>query len=99
MNGNHIADLVSTCPLDPKDEPQVRRILLSESASRHLDATSEEVFVVVSRVMRGTEEPATMGRWALRLVPCTTSQAADALRVAQGLKPLARIKSKPSLKP
>lgn len=61
------------------------KILLSEQASRHLDATGERAFIVASRAMRGTEEPETMGRWALHLVPCSIPQADAACRVARGL--------------
>lgn len=62
----------------------VVRILLSEQASRHLDGTGERAFIVVSRAMRGAEEPETRGRWALWLVPCTIAQADAAVRVATG---------------
>jgi len=73
----------------PSDAPTAQgqghtRILLSEAASRHLDATGERCFIVASRAMRGTEEPQTMGRWALHLVPCSIADANAAVRVATG---------------
>jgi hypothetical protein len=61
------------------------RILLSEAASRHLAATGERCFVIASRAMRGAEEPDTMGRWALYLVPCSLADANAAVRVARGI--------------
>jgi hypothetical protein len=71
------------------------RILLSEQASRHLTETGERCFIVTSRAMRGAEEPATMGRWALWLVPCSIQQADAAVRIATGQSLERRTKAKP----
>lgn len=71
------------------------RILLSEQASRHLTATGERAFVVASRVMR-TEEPETLGRWALHLIPCEIAAANAAVGVALGRTRAVRIKASPA---
>jgi hypothetical protein len=60
------------------------RLLLSEAASKHLTDTGHECFIVLSKVLRGVEEPATMGRWAISLVPCSMAQAQAVCNVALG---------------
>lgn len=69
---------------DTPPEGAAIRILLGEAASRHLDAAGEGAFIVISKAMRGTEEPETAGRWALHLLPCSITQANDAVAVIQG---------------
>ncbi len=60
------------------------RLLLSERASQALTDAGHECFIVAHRVMRGTEEPETMGRWALHLIPCSLKDAQAACNVALG---------------
>lgn len=60
------------------------RILLSKAASDHLTATGERAFIVIHKVMRGVEEPDTIGRWALTLHPCSVETSNAARRVALG---------------
>jgi hypothetical protein len=64
--------------------PPTTRILLSEAASKHLTDAGHECLLVAHRVMRGVEEPETMGRWAISLVPCSMAQARAACNVALG---------------
>lgn len=66
------------------------RILLSEAASRHLDAIGEDCFVVTS-FDRSDERS---GRWVLHLIPCTLGQANSAVRVATGQSTERRTKTK-----
>ena len=70
---------------EPNIQGKPVRILLSETASRHLTETGEHAFIVVSRARRGAEEPETAGRWALWLVPCSIAEADSAVRVARGI--------------
>jgi hypothetical protein len=75
--------------------------LLGPTASQALTDAEGECFLVVSKSMRGTEEPLTMGRWVLHLIPCSLALAQAASDVAQGklkaTKP--RAAHKPSSKP
>lgn len=86
-------DSDSDTPHDAAAVAGVVRILLSEAASRHLTATGERAFIVASRVMRGAEEPETMGRWALHFIPCDIVAANAAVGVALGRARAVRIKT------
>ena len=59
---------------------QHTRILLSEAASKHLEATGNTCFIVAS--MDKSDERS--GRWVLHLVPSTYASANAAVRVATG---------------
>jgi hypothetical protein len=69
-------------PLQPR--AAATRLLLSAAVSKHLTDAGHECFLVVHRVMRGVEEPETMGRWALHLIPCSLKDAQAACNVAFG---------------
>jgi hypothetical protein len=55
-------------------------ILLSESASRHLDTIGQDCFAVIGR----GSWPDQPSRWRLWLVPCPVKIANDAVGVAKG---------------
>ena len=69
---------------DPLTTPGVVRILLSRTASDILTASGERAFSIVHQVMRGAEEPATMGRWAITLAPIDWQRARGAASVLVG---------------
>jgi len=79
-------------PPPPPPAPEPIRILLSEAASRRLDATGERAFTIVHRVMR-TEEPGTAGRWAITLAPVEWQTARDASAVLMGKARAVKIKT------
>lgn len=56
------------------------RVLLGEAASHHLDATSEDAFVVIAKDKSDDRS----GRWVIHLLPCSIAQADAAVRVARG---------------
>ena len=60
--------------------PPTTRILLSEGASRHLDAAGHQAFAVIARDMSDDRT----GRWVLHLIPCSLAQAQAACDVATG---------------
>ena len=68
------------------------RILLSQAASRHLSATGERAFVVVSR----GSYPDSAGRWVMHLLPCDVTAANAAVRVALGQSAERRKRQNPS---
>ena len=72
---------------DPLACPNVRRLLLSEAASRYLEATGEGAFVIISKA----SYPATPGRWAIFLAPCPLATAAAACDVLTGKARAVRI--------
>jgi len=69
-------------PFNPPVEvvPGQTRILLSESASRHLDSIGAECFVIVSKA----KTPDVIGRWVIHLVPCSMQTAREAEAVLLG---------------
>jgi hypothetical protein len=78
----------STCTPSEGEKPV--RILLSESASKHLDQTGENAFAVIA-FDRSDQHSA---RWVMHLVPCSFAEADDAVHVAQGFA-IDRRKGKP----
>ena len=68
--------------------PGQTRILLSESASRHLTATGEECFRIVTKATH-PEQP---GRWVIHLAPCQLATAKQAEGVLLGTHRTVRIK-------
>jgi hypothetical protein len=68
--------------------PEPIRILLSEAASKHLDATGENAFAVVAR----GSWPDSPGRWVIYLLPCDIPTADAACRVARGISKERRLK-------
>ena len=69
-------------PFNPPVEvvPGQTRILLSESASRHLDAAGAKAFAIVHRDM----SDGNTGRWAITLCPVEWQTARDASAVLMG---------------
>jgi len=82
-----------TVPLDPLATPGVIRILLSKAASDVLTETGERSFIIVAKVMRGTEEPQTMGRWAITLAPIDWQRSRDAAGVLMGTRKASRLRT------
>ncbi len=68
------------------------KILLSESASRHLEAAGADAFLVVGR----ESWPNDPRRWVIHLLSCSISQADSAARVARGLSAERKFKSSKS---
>jgi hypothetical protein len=66
------------------------RILLSKAASAHLTAAGESCFIVIGKASH-PDDPA---RWALHIIPASTSTANDAVVVAQGRATARRLKTK-----
>ena len=60
--------------------PEPIRILLSPSASAHLNATGEACFIVAGKQSH-PDDPA---RWILHLIPCDIATADSAVKVAKG---------------
>ena len=75
-----------------ESNPETVRILLSEAASRHLDASGEKAFAIVHRVMR-SEEPETAGRWAIYLAPVAWPTATAATAVLCGKARAVKVKA------
>ena len=73
---------------DPLEAPGVRRLLLSEAASRYLEATGEDAFQIISKA----SYPATPGRWVIYLRPVPMAVAAAACDVLSGKARAVRIK-------
>jgi hypothetical protein len=73
--------------------PGQTRILLSDAASRHLDATGESCFAIVSKA----RTPDVVGRWVIHLVPCSMKTAGDAQAVLMGKARAVRIKQSPTV--
>lgn len=78
------APLIQPLPTDFKAPIQVilgqTRILLSEAASRHLDATGEDYFMIASKA----KSPDVVGRWVIHLAPCPLKVARQAEGVLLG---------------
>ena len=77
--------------LDPSPGEQrspIVRILLSESASRHLDASGERAFTIIAKDM----SDGTAGRWVIHLAPIDWRTAQDASAVLLGKARAVRIK-------
>lgn len=72
--------------------PGHTRILLSEAASRHLEAAGPECFVIVATDKSDQHS----GRWVIHLMPCSYTLANSAVRVAQGLSTEKRPKPTPA---
>ena len=95
-----------TCHTNPLDRPDPLtvpgpiRVLLSRAASDLLTASGERAFSIVHQVMRGAEEPQTMGRWEITLSPIDWQAARDAASVLVGTASAKRVRSpqKPSYK-
>jgi hypothetical protein len=79
-----------TSPVLSQSEPI--RILLSKAASDALTATGEGAFAIVHKVMRGVEEPDTIGRWAIYLAPVAWPTATAATSVLCGKARAVKIK-------
>lgn len=60
--------------------PGQTRILLSEAASRHLEAVGSDCFMIVSKA----KTPDVIGRWVIHLVPCSMKTARNAEAVLMG---------------
>ena len=65
------------------------RILLSDAASRHLEATGEACFVIVSK----TRHPEKPGRWVIHLAPAPLATVRDAEAVLFGEARAVRIRT------
>jgi hypothetical protein len=65
------------------------RILLSEAASRHLDAAGPQAFTIVHRDM----SDGSTGRWVITLAPVEWRTAQDAASVLCGSATAKRIKT------
>lgn len=76
--------------------PKLIRILLSKSASDALTNAGESSFVIVSKAMRGTDEPETAGRREITLAPADWITARDACAVLLGEKRAAKLSQKKS---
>jgi len=75
--------------VDPLAVPNVRRLLLSEAASRYLSESGESAFVIVGKATY----PATPGRWAVFLQPCPIPLAKDACDLVMGKAIFRRVKA------
>jgi len=74
--------------VDPLECPGVRRLLLSEGASRFLSECGEAAFLIVGRA----SFPACPNRWAIYLQPISMTAAKDACGVALGTHRAVRVK-------
>jgi hypothetical protein len=77
-----------TQPIDPLANPNVIRILLSETQSAILAATSERAFVSVSRC----SYPGNPAQWQILISPCSLNLLNEATRVLRGESRSVRIR-------
>ena len=75
-------------PPDPLAHPRAIRILLSETASRHLAEHGAACFAVVGRATY----PADPKRWIVYLLPCSIEAANAATSVALGTRKASKIR-------
>jgi hypothetical protein len=74
--------------VDPLAHPNVRRLLLSESASRYLSESGEQCFQILAK----GSWPACPGRWVILIAPVPMAVAVAASNVILGTHKAVRIK-------
>ena len=74
--------------VDPLAHPQVRRLLLSEAASRYLSESGEQCFQIISKA----SWPACPDRWAILVAPVPMAVAVAACNVILGTHKATKIK-------
>jgi hypothetical protein len=90
MNSSELKATLEAIPHDPLECPGVVRLLLSVGASRVLEESGEDVFMIVSKA----SYPAIPDRWCILLKPCPKEHADMACGVLLGTHKATRIRPK-----
>ena len=86
-----LREQLEVMPPGPLAEPGTVRVLLSAGASRILQESGEDCFMIVGKC----SYPAIPGRWSILLKPVPFKTASEACKVALGTHTARRIKKSP----